>query len=109
MDINVFVEIIKIIAQILVGLSVCIPLVVELVKRTEAAVKEKNWSAIVAAVLKLMADAEGMFDEGATRKKWVMIEIKKTADMLGYNYDTEAETKVSEMIDAICIAAKEIN
>lgn len=109
MDINVFVEIIKIIAQILVGLSVCIPLVIELVNRTETAVKEKNWSAIVAAVLKLMADAEGMFDEGSTRKKWVMMEIKKTAELLGYNYDAEAEIKVSEMIDAICEAAKEIN
>lgn len=109
MDVNIFVEVIKTIAQILIGLSVCIPLVVELIKKTETAVKEKNWSAIVAAVLKLMAEAENMFDEGASRKKWVMMEIKKTAELLSYNYDTEAEIKISEMIDAICETAKEIN
>lgn len=109
MDVNIFVEAIKIIAQILIGLSVCIPLVVELIKKTEAAVKEKNWSAIVAAVLKLMAEAENMFDEGTSRKKWVMVEIKKTAELLSYNYDIEAEIKISKMIDAICEAAKEIN
>ena len=80
---------VEIVVSILSGLAVCIPLVVKLVQTVKAAVQEKNWPQIVAIVLDLMQQAEGLFAEGAARKAWVMA--------------------VSEMIDAICAAAKVVN
>jgi hypothetical protein len=35
--------------------------------------------------------------------------IKTIADQIGYNFDAEAEKKVSEMIDEICKMAKIVN
>lgn len=106
MDIKTWIEII---IRVLAGLSICIPLVIELVKKTKESVKEKNWNKIVDAVLKLMVEAEKQFNDGATKKQWVMAGIYKVAEVLNYEYDKIAEQKVSEMIDSICEASKEIN
>lgn len=60
---------VEIVVSILSGLAVCIPLVVKLVQTVKAAVQEKNWSQIVAIVLDLMQQAEGLFAEGAARRR----------------------------------------
>ena len=69
---------VEIVVSILSGLAVCIPLVVKLVQTVKAAVQEKNWSQIVAIVLDLMQQAEGLFAEGAARKAWVMAGERET-------------------------------
>lgn len=102
-------EWIGIIIEILAGLSITIPLVIELVKKVKEIVKEKNWNILVAELLKLMSKAEELYSEGASRKIWVMASIKEFASTLDYNYDEDAENKVSIMIDEICKAAKKIN
>ena len=83
---------VEVVVSILSGLAVCIPLVVKLVQTVKAAVQEKNWPQIVAIALDLMQQAEGLFAEGAN-----------------FPYDDVAAQKVSDMIDAICAAAKVVN
>lgn len=95
--------------SIISGLTVCIPLVISLVKVVRQFIEEKNWAEIVKMVLSLMAKAEALFDNGADRKEWVMEEMRVMASTVNYNYDEVAEAKVSDMIDAICEAAKEVN
>ena len=100
---------VEIVVSILSGLAVCIPLVVKLVNTVREAVKEKNWSQIVAIVLDLMKQADTLFAEGAARKAWVMAGVESAAKSINYNYDEVAKQIVSDMIDAICATAKIVN
>ena len=104
-----YLEWIKIAIAILSGLAAAIPLVVKLVQVLKNWTKEKNWAKIVEMVLALMAEAEELFSEGEAKKAWVMERIRIAAQKVDYNYDAIAEQKISEMIDAICEAAKVIN
>lgn len=98
--------IVSIITSILSGLVVCIPLVVKLVQTTKSAVAEKNWSPLLGLVVDLMEQAETKFNEGATKKEWVMAMVQSSAEFINYPMDTNA---LSEMIDAICDMTKVIN
>lgn len=100
---------VEIVVSILSGLAVCIPLVVQLVNTVRAAVQEKNWAQLMNIVLELMEQAETMFEKGADRKAWVMAGVESAAISVNFNYDDAAKRKVSEMIDAICDAAKVVN
>lgn len=100
---------VEIVISILSGLAVCIPLVVQLVNTVRAAVQEKNWAQLMDIVLDMMQQAEKMFESGADRKAWVMAGVESAALSVNYNYDDAAKRKVSEMIDAICAAAKVVN
>lgn len=100
---------VEIVVSILSGLAVCIPLVVQLVTTVRAAVQEKNWAQLMDIVLDMMQQAEKMFESGADRKAWVMAGVESAALSVNYNYDDAAKRKVSEMIDAICAAAKVVN
>lgn len=100
---------VEIVVSILSGLAVCIPLVVQLVNTVRAAVQEKNWAQLMNIVLDMMQQAEKMFESGADRKAWVMAGVESAALSVNYNYDDAARRKVSEMIDAICAAAKVVN
>ena len=100
---------VDIVVSIMSGLAVCIPLVVKLVNVVSTYVKEKNWSQIVAIVLDLMKEAETLFSDGATKKAYVMASVESAAKSINYNYDEVAKQKVSDMIDAICAAAKIVN
>lgn len=100
---------VEIVVSILSGLAVCIPLVVQLVKVVKSAVQEKNWAQLVSIVLDLMKQAETLFTEGAARKAWVMAGVESAAKSVNFNYDDAARQKVSDMIDAICAAAKVVN
>ena len=92
--------------SILSGLAVAIPLVVQLVKYVEKAVKEKNWGSLIELVTNLMAEAEGKFDTGSERKDWVLMCVKASADTI--NYDISIE-EVSELIDSLCAFSKLVN
>ena len=100
---------VEIVVSILSGLAVCIPLVVQLVKVVKSAVQEKNWAQLVSIVLDMMKQAETLFTEGAARKAWVMAGVESAAKSVNFNYDDAARQKVSDMIDAICAAAKVVN
>lgn len=96
----------EILISILSGLAATIPLVVQLVKYVQAAIKEKNWGNVVALVINLMERAEEQFDNGADRKQWVLNMIDESADMLNYDIDLE---QIGQLIDALVAMTKVVN
>lgn len=65
----------ELLMQIAVSLAAIIPLIVALIKFVVKSVKEKNWLQMVNLALKLIAEAESMFQTGADKKhmlcKWL--------------------------------------
>ena len=70
------------------------------------AAKEKNWTALMQLILRLMVEAEANYSTGAERKKYVMDSIIAIKDTLNYNVDMKV---VDEMIESIILATKKIN
>ena len=99
-------EWVKYVVAILTGLATAIPLVIKLVEYVKKAVKEKNWNKLLDMVMSLMEEAERKFDDGATRKEWVMAMVKSSADSINYDIDMEA---VSELIESLCEMSKIVN
>lgn len=99
-------QIVSMISAILVGLATCIPLVVTLAKYVKKAVQEKNWTSLLELVVELIEEAETKFNDGATRKEWVMAMVKTSAEYINYPVDTEA---LSAMIDSLCAMSKVVN
>ena len=97
---------IQAIVSILSGIAVLIPLALKLIEYVKKNAQEKNWSQLMVLVMNLMGKAEEMFDKGADRKEWVLSELRAIAHTLNYEIDWDV---VSEMIDKICDASKEIN
>lgn len=94
------------IIAIIAGLATAIPLVIKLVEYVRKSVQEKNWGQLVSLVIDLMEEAETKFEDGATRKEWVMAMAKATADSINYEID---EDSLSKMIDALCDMSKVVN
>ena len=97
---------IELIIAILSGITVCVPLVVQLVKYVKAAIQEKNWSKVLALVLNLMTEAERAYASGEERKIFVMNSIESIKDTLNYQVDMN---QISDIIDQIVAASKVIN
>lgn len=57
-------------------------------------------------LIELMEQAETMFDEGATRKEWVMAMAQTSAEYIAYPLDTAA---LSNLIDELVAMTKNIN
>lgn len=95
-----------IILPIISGIVACIPLVIKLVDMSQKVVKEKNWTAIMQIVLKLMTEAEENYSTGAERKEYVLDSIKAVQSTLNYDVDLDA---IGAMIDSIIKASKTIN
>ena len=87
-------------------IAILIPLMVKLVRTIQAATKEKNWSQVLKIVMELMEEAEENYLDGATRKEWVISELKAMSKTLNYDIDWDV---ISDMIDKICAASKTIN
>lgn len=96
----------EILISILSGLAVAIPLVIELVRYVEKAVKEKNWGKLVALVVNLMQEAEAKFADGAERREWVICMVKASADTINYPIDVEV---LGQLIDDLCAMSKVVN
>lgn len=94
------------IIAIIAGLATAIPLVIKLVEYVRKSVQEKNWGQLVSLVIDLMEEAETKFEDGATRKEWVMAMAKAAAESINYKIDEEA---LSKMIDALCDMTKVVN
>lgn len=96
----------KYLPPILVGLAVVIPLVIALIKYVQKAAEDKNWNIIVKMVLDLMVQAEHDYATGAERKEFVMNQMKVMATTVDFEVDWD---KVSDLIDALCDMAHEVN
>lgn len=99
-------ELYTLLISVLSGLAITIPLVVKLVEYVKKAVKEKNWNKLLALVMKLMAEAEEKFDNGADRKEWVLGMVGASADIVDYDIDLE---QVGQLIDSLCTMSKQVN
>ena len=96
----------EIVLNVLSGLVIAIPLIVELVKYVKMAIKEKNWGKLLSLVIQLMTEAEGKFEDGADRRTWVIDMVKASADAINYDIDDE---KLGTLIDDLCKMSKKIN
>jgi hypothetical protein len=96
----------ELVVSILTGLSVAIPMVVALVVYVKKSIQEKNWTALLALVTDLMAQAEKNFQDGASRKSWVMSMVKSSMNTLNYPVDLAV---VSKLIDDLCYLSKQVN
>lgn len=96
----------KYLPSILVGIAVLIPLVIALVKYVTKAAQDKNWNIIVKMVLDLMVQAEKDYSTGAERKEFVMNQLRVMATTVDFEIDWN---KVSDLIDALCDMAHEVN
>lgn len=100
------VELLKLVASILSGIAVCIPLVQKLISVTKAYAKSKNWQPIMKLVMDCMAEAEVLYEDGAARKAYVMSAIRKSATYVNYDIDMAV---ISQMIDDLCEMSKVVN
>lgn len=94
------------IVSIVVGLAICIPVVVGLVRSVRQNVEEKRWDILLKKVISYMITAEEQFEIGAVKKDFVLAMVKRAAEELGLPFD---EDKVGAMIDAIVDISKQIN
>ena len=95
-----------IILPIISGLIAAIPLAIKLVEVSQKIIKEKNWTAVMQLVLKLMAEAEENYATGAERKEYVLDSIRALQGTLNYEVDLDA---IGAMIDSIAKTSKHIN
>lgn len=98
--------IVKYIPQILIGLAAIIPLVAALIKYVGKAIESKNWNVVVKMVLDLMVQAEQDYSTGAEKKDFVMNQVAVLAKTVDFDIDMN---KVSDLIDALCDMAHEVN
>lgn len=92
--------------SIIAGLAATIPLVIKLVEYVQKAVREKNWGILLDMVMSYMEAAEGMFDNGADKKAWVLGMVETSAATINYDIDMAV---VSKMIDELCQMTKVVN
>lgn len=97
---------IELIVFIVAGIATAIPLIANLVKYIKAATKEKNWTHLLKLLMRLMAQAEEMFEIGADKKTWVLGAVEALSDTIDYDVDIDT---VSSMIDALCAMSKVVN
>ena len=97
---------VELIIAVVAGILTCIPLVIKLIEHVQASAREKNWPEIMQLVMDLMADAEKMFDDGESRKEWVMNQIVFVSEHVDYDINMAV---VSNMIDAMCTMSKFVN
>ena len=99
-------QIIQLVVAVLSGLAAAIPLVIKLVQYVKKAAQEKNWKALMGLLIDLMEEAENKFEDGATRKEWVLLMIQTSAEYINYPVDIE---QISKMIDALCDMTNVVN
>jgi len=97
------------IASILSGLIVCIPLVIKLIQVTRETVRKGNWNKIVGMAAEYMAQAEVKIEDNATRKEWVLGMIRTSASQIDYDITDLEWDKISMMIDQLCTMARTVN
>jgi len=102
-------EVWNLIASILSGLIVCIPLVIKLIQVTRETVRKGNWNKIVGMAAEYMAQAEVKIEDNATRKEWVLGMIRTSASQIDYDITDLEWDKISMMIDQLCTMARTVN
>ena len=99
-------EWLELIIAIVSGIAACIPLVIKLVDYVKALAKEKNWGKLVVIVSSLMAEAETLFPDGASKKEYVINSVLAIAKTIDYPIDEEM---LGELIDNLTSLTNKVN
>jgi hypothetical protein len=99
-------ELYEIIISILSGIATCIPLVIKLINYVKALAKEKNWNKLIVVVSKLMAEAETLYPDGASKKEYVINSVLAIAKTIDYPVDKDV---LGELIDSLAALSKKVN
>ena len=99
-------DILNLVIEILAGLAIIIPLVVELIKYVKKSTLEKNWANLIRLVMNLMAVAEEKFDNGADRKQWVIAMVQASANTINYPI---TEKELGDLIDDLVELTNKVN
>ena len=99
-------EWLELIIAILSGIVSCLPLVISLVKYMQKAAQEKNWGKLVVIVSNLMAEAETLYTDGASKKEYVIKSVLAMAKTIDYPID---EAVLGELIDNLAALSNKIN
>lgn len=101
-----FIDWLKLIASIISGIAVCIPVVYKLVAMTKECQQQKNWEPLLSLIMRLMETAEQKFSDGATRKEYVLAMVQTSAEYVRCPIDI---TILSQMIDNLCDFSNVVN
>ena len=99
-------DILNLVIEVLAGLAIVIPLVIELIKYVKKSALEKNWNNLIRLLIELMATAEGKFDNGADRKQWVIAMVQASANSINYPI---TEKELGDLIDDLVKLTKKVN
>lgn len=99
-------DILNLIIEVLAGLAIVIPLVIELIKYVKKSALEKNWNNLIRLLIDLMATAEEKFDNGADRKQWVIAMVQASANSINYPI---TEKELGDLIDNLVKLTKKVN
>lgn len=99
-------DILNLIIEILAGLAIVIPLVIELVKYVRKSALERNWTNLIQLVMDLMAAAEEKFDNGADRKQWVIAMVQASANAINYPI---SDKELGDLIDDLVKLTNRVN
>ena len=99
-------ELLKLLIAAASGLGTIITLIIKLIEYVQKAVKERNWKKVIELVLKLMAEAEQKFENGADKKQWVLAMVKASADSINYDINMD---EIDLLIDNLCAMSKVVN
>lgn len=94
------------ILAIVSGILTAIPLVVKLISVVQSNIRERNWAELLDMIMILMEEAEQKFEDGATKKEWVLAMVKASANTINYDIDMNV---VSDLIDSLCSMSKTVN
>lgn len=99
-------DLVELILSNLTGIAAIIAMMISMVKYVQQIIKDKNWPEIVKVVSGYMEQAEDMFDNGASRKEWVMAMVKASPEAVKYGINM---SDISKLIDDLCKMSKKVN
>ena len=99
-------DILNLVIEIMAGLAIVIPLVIELIKYVKKSALERNWTNLIQLVMSLMAAAEDKFDNGADRKQWVIAMVQASANAINYPI---SDKELGDLIDDLVELTNKVN
>ena len=99
-------EWLELIIAIISGIATCIPLVIKLVNYVKALAKEKNWGKLIVIVSNFMAEAENLYEDGASKKDYVINSVLALSKTIDYPVEEDA---LGELVDSLAMLSKKVN
>lgn len=95
------VHIIVLVAEILLGVAIMIPLVKKLVEVSKQNIEQKNWYYFLDLILKDMEYAQDAYQDGKIRRNMVLKLIEVNADAANYPLTESEKNQLASMIDSL--------